>query len=59
MTKNALSYLTFLVPWHSGYAEQLQNSLPEFIPFFAIRLIMGLPHNGQEGESACRFSSVR
>lgn len=46
-------YSAFLVPLHSGNDEQLQNSLPELMPFFATRFIIGLPHLGHKGASDC------
>ena len=52
-------YVIFLVPLHSGYPLQLQNSLPELMPFFAMRLIMGLPQTGQVGALACTLCSLR
>jgi len=45
-------YSAFLVPLHSGYDEQLQNSLPELMPFLATRFIIGFPHFGHNGASA-------
>ena len=51
-TKTFLHYFSaFLVPLHSGYDEQLQNSLPELMPFLAMRFIIGFPHFGHNGDS--------
>ena len=44
---------------HSGYPLQLQNSLPELMPFFATRLIIGFPQTGHVGASACALYSFR
>lgn len=52
-------YTIFLVPLHSGYAEQLQNSLPLFMPFLAIRLIIGLPQRGHAGAPSSTLCSAR
>ena len=49
----------FRVPLHSGYAEQLQNAFPEFMPFLAKRFTIGLPHSGHDGEPACTLCAVR
>jgi len=51
--------VTFLVPLHSGYPLQLQNSLPELTPFFATRLIIGFPQTGQLGAPACTLCPLR
>lgn len=59
MLSNPSLFYPLLDPLHSGYPEQLQNSLPAFTPFLAIRLIIGLPHLGQVGALDWMLCSAR
>jgi len=49
-----------LVPLHSGYPVQPQNSFPAFLPVAALRIVIGLPQLGQAGAfSFFALASVR